>query len=46
MSQFGKPIQLVVDNAKRIHVTRLSTNLGSNRGWKNSRASMWSRDSH
>jgi len=46
MSRFGRLVQLAMDNAKKRPVTRLLTNLRSNGGWKNSRASTWSRDFH
>ncbi len=35
-----------MDNAKIRYVTRLPTNLGSDKRWKNSKASTWSKDSH
>jgi hypothetical protein len=46
MSWFGRPIQLTMGYAKKRHVTRFLTNLGSNKGWKNSRVSMWLRNVH
>jgi hypothetical protein len=38
-SRFGRFVQPIVDYAKRGHVVRFFTNLGSNKGWKNPRAS-------
>jgi len=46
MNWFGGLVQLAMDNAKRRLITRLLTNLGSNKGWKNSKVSTWSRDFH
>jgi len=43
ISQFGEPIQLVVDFAMRGPITRFFTNVGRNGGWKNPRTSAWSR---
>ncbi len=46
LDELGEPIQHVMDNTKRKPITRLLTNLGSNGGWKNSKASTWSRNFH
>jgi hypothetical protein len=43
-SQFGGSIQLAMDYAMRGPVEKFFTNMGSNEGWKNPRASEWSRN--